>query len=98
MAMNHIDRVVDIERHGNGGRGVARTVKIDHHPREADQFVQARRILPARHRRLRAEIPAAVGKPIAGQLESRVRAQPVEIVGILKAAGDRQNAGAQDVR
>ena len=98
MAMNHIDRVVDVEGHSIGGRGVARTVEINQYAHQPDQLTKARRVLPARHRRLRAEISAAVGKPIAGQLESRIGAQPIEIVGILKAAGDRQNACAQDVR
>jgi hypothetical protein len=46
---------------------------------------------------LRAQIPAAVGKPVAGQLESRIAAQPIEIVGILKTAGDREDARAQNV-
>ena len=98
MAVDDVDRIVDVEGHGFGWHGIARTVKIDHHPHQADQLTQARRIFPARHRRLRTEIPAAVGKPIAGQLERRIGAPPIEIVGILKAAGDRQNARPQDVR
>ena len=33
----------------------------------------------------------------AGQLERGIAAQMVEVVGILVAAGDSQDAGAQDV-
>src|SRR5580693_5102111 len=40
---------------------------------------------------------SGVGQPPAGQLESRVAAQPVEIVGVLIAAGDGEDAGAQDI-
>jgi len=46
---------------------------------------------------LRAQIDAGVGQPAAGELEGRIQAQPVEVVGILVAAGDRENAGAQDI-
>ena len=47
--------------------------------------------------RLRAQIGPAVGQPPAGQLESRVAAQPVEVVSILIAAGNGEDARAQDV-
>ena len=55
------------------------------------------RVLPARDGRLRAQIGAAVGQPPAGQLERRIGAQPVEVVGVLIAAGDGEDAGPQDV-
>ncbi len=40
---------------------------------------------------------AANTESSAGEPEGRVGAQPVEIVGILVAAGDRKDTGAQDV-
>ena len=97
MAVNDIDGVVDIEGHGLGRRLVAGAVEIDHDPHQADQIAQPGRILPARDGRLRAQVGAAVGQPAASQLEPRIGAQPVEIVGILPAAGDGKDAGAQDI-
>ena len=97
MAVNDIDGVVDIEGHGLGRRLVAGAVEIDHDPHQADQIAQPGRILPARDGRLRAQLDAAVGQPAASQLEPRIGAQPVEIVGILPAAGDGKDAGAQDI-
>ena len=47
---------------------------------------------------LRAQIGSGVGQPPAGELERRVAAQSVEIVGIFIAAGDRENPGAQNIR
>ena len=44
-----------------------------------------------------AQIGSTVGEPSAGELEGRVAAQPVEIVGVLIAAGDRENPGAQNI-
>ena len=97
MAVNDIHRVVDVERHRRGRGRVAGAVEIDHHAHQADQIAQARRVLPARDGRLRAQIAAGVGQSPAGQLERRIEAQPVEIVGVLIAAGDGEDAGAQDI-
>jgi hypothetical protein len=38
-----------------------------------------------------------VAQPSAGQLERRIRARGVELAGILVAAGDREDAGADHV-
>jgi hypothetical protein len=46
---------------------------------------------------LRAEVPSGVGQATAGQLEARIPTQVVEVVGILVAAGDRQDPGPEDV-
>jgi hypothetical protein len=43
------------------------------------------------------QIGPAVGQPPARELESRVAAQPVEIVGVLIAAGNGEDAGAKDI-
>lgn len=96
--MHHVDGVVDIERHRRRRRRIAGTPEIDHHPHQAQDLAQRRGVLPARQGRLRAQVRSAVGQAAAGQLEGRVAAQGVEVVGIFPAAGDGQDAGAQDVR
>ena len=55
------------------------------------------RVFPARHRRLRTQIIATVRQAAARQLEPGISAQVIEIVGVFVAAGDRKNAGAQNV-
>ena len=37
VAVNHVDRVVDVEHDRLGRRGVARAVEVDHHPAEPDE-------------------------------------------------------------
>jgi hypothetical protein len=59
--------------------------------------VQVRCVLPPRHGRLRCEIITALRQPTAGQLEGSVAAQIIEVIGIRIAAGDGEDAGAQDV-
>jgi hypothetical protein len=54
MAVNDIHRIVDIERHRCRWDCVAGAVEVHHHAHQADQVAQARRVLPARDRRLRA--------------------------------------------
>ena len=80
-----------------GGRCVAGAIDVDHGVGQAHHLAQVGRILPARHGRLRAQIPPAVGQASAGQLEARIGAQMIEVVGILIAAGDGEHAGAQDI-
>jgi hypothetical protein len=46
---------------------------------------------------LRAQIAAAVRQAVAGQFEGGIGAQMVEIVGVFVAAGDGEDAGAQNV-
>ena len=98
VAVNDVDRVVDVEHDRLGRRGVAGAVEIDHHPAEPDEVAQSRRVLPARHGRLRAQVRPALRQPPAGELEGRIGAQPVEIVGVLVAAGDGEDAGAAGSR
>ena len=97
VPMHHVERVVDVQRHRRRRRGIAGTPDIDHHCHQAENFPQGGRILPTRHRRLRAQIPSAVGQAAAGQFERRITAESVEIIGVFPAAGDGQDAGAQDV-
>ena len=52
---------------------------------------------PGRDGGLQAQIGSAVEEPPPGELEGCVAAQPVEVVGVLVAAGDRENPGAQNL-
>jgi len=92
VTVDHVDRVIDIEHDCLGRRGVTRAVEIDHHPAEPDEVAQSRRVLPTRHGRLTHQVRPAHRQPPAGELEGGVGAQAVEIVGILVAAGDGQDA------
>ena len=96
-AVDDIDRLVDVERHRDRRGGIARTVEIDERPGQPHQFTRRRRILPAAHGRLARQTMDAAGQLTERQLEPRIMAQRIEIVGILIAAGDRQHASAQDV-
>jgi hypothetical protein len=47
---------------------------------------------------LRAEVRPGLRQASAGELEGRIKPQPVEVVAIGVAAANRQHAGAQDIR
>jgi len=97
VAVNDIKSVVDVERRRCGRGRIAGAIEIDHDSHQPDQAAQRGPVLPARDSWLRAQIGPAAGQPPAGQLESRVAAQPVEIVSVLLAAGNGEDASAQDV-
>ena len=97
MAVHHIDRVVDVERHARGRRLVALQPQIDQHIGKPDDGPEVWQVLGPRQRRLRAQVQPAVGQPTAGELEGRIVTQPVEIIAVLVAAGDRQDAGANNI-
>ncbi len=80
-----------------GRPGVAGAVEIHHGLHQPDHLAQAGGVLPTRHGRLRAEVPARVGQATAGQLDAGIPTQVVEVVGILVATGDRQDPRPQDV-
>lgn len=92
VAVNHVDRVVDIEHDRLGRRGVAGAVEVDHHPAEPDEVAQGRCVLPARYGRLAHQVRPALRQSPAGELEGGVGPKTIEIVGILVAAGDGQDA------
>jgi len=71
---------------------------IDHGVAHADDLARGRCGFPTRHGRLRAQLGAAVGQACAGQIETRIGARMVEIVGVFVTAGDREHARARDVR
>jgi hypothetical protein len=97
MAMRDVTGVVDVE--GNEGRRlfVRGYPLIDERICQTDQVTQGGRVLEPRQRRLGAKIAALVRQTLASELERRVGAQKVEIVGVLIAAADRENAGADHI-
>jgi hypothetical protein len=97
LAMHHVAGVVDVQGDGVGRRGVAGAVKIDQHAPEPDQVAQARGVLQPRDGGLAHQVGAALGQAAAGELEGGIGAQVVEVVGVRVAAGDRQDAGEQDL-
>ncbi|BDV36182.1 hypothetical protein SS37A_37120 (plasmid) [Methylocystis iwaonis] len=58
---------------------------IDERIGQADHVTEGGRVLEARQCRLRTQIAARLGQPAANELERRVGAQDVEIVGVLIA-------------
>src|SRR3954471_9236876 len=95
--MHDVDGVVDVQRHLARRAGMAGAIDVDHGVAQGGHLVPVRRVLPARDGRLRAQICTALRKASAGQLESGIAAQMVEIVAVLIAARDGQDAGAQDI-
>ena len=96
-AVDDIDRLVDVERHRRRRDRIAGAIKVDHDVHHPHQFARRRGILPAAHRRLAGKTDGAAGQLAGRQLEARVVAQMIEIIGILIAAGDRQDPRLQDV-
>ena len=96
VAVNHVQGVIDVQGDRLRLAGVAVAPGVDHGVGQADDGLQVRSVLPARDRRLRAQVAAAVGQAAAGQLERRIAAQAVEVVGVLVAAGDGQHSRPQD--
>ena len=93
-AVNPILRIVDVEhdpaRHLR--EAVAEQVHHrGHHPLERGGGGQ---VLQPAHRRLRAQIRAALGQPADRHLEGRVGPQRVAVVGIRVAGGDHERAKA----
>jgi hypothetical protein len=71
---------------------------IDQRISQPDRVLQRGRILQPPQRRLRTKIAARIGKPPAGQFERWIGAQKIQIVGILIAAGNGEDAGADHIR
>ena len=97
LAVHHVAGVVDVQGDRGGRCGVAGAVQVDQHPPEPDQVAQAGRVLQPRDGGLAHQVRAALGQAPAGELEGGIGAQMVEVVGILVPAGDRQDAGQQDL-
>ena len=88
---------LDVERHGLGLPRVGVHPGVDQGVGQPDHVAQTGSVLEARQPRLRAQVAAAVRQSAAGQLESGIGAQVIEIVGILVAAADREDAGPYHV-
>ena len=97
MAVHNIVGVVDIEPDRGRRSRVGRHPLIDERVGQAHHVSQRRRVFQPRQGRLRAQVPASVGQPPAGELERRIGAQVIEIVGVLVAPADRENPGADHV-
>lgn len=96
VAVDDIDRIVDIAHDCFGRGGIARTVKIDHDPAEPNEVTQARHVLEPGHGRLARQRRATLRQMPAGELQGRIRPERIEIIGILVATGDGEDAGQQD--
>jgi len=97
MPVHDIAGVVDVENDRGGLAFVGGHPLIDERVGQPDRVLQRWRVLQPRQRRLRTQVGARVGQPPASELEGRVDAQGVEIVGVLVTAGNRQDASAHHV-
>ena len=98
MAARHVARVVDVERDARRRRRVGRQPLVDQRIGQADRVLQRRRVLHPRQRRLRAQVGAGLRRSPARQLERRIGAQKIQVVGVLVAAGDGVDARPDHVR
>jgi hypothetical protein len=89
--MRCAERVVDVEDFPLAGP-YCRTSLIDESRREPRRLRLARRILQATDRRLRGQRRAALRTAPDRNLHQRVMPQPIQVDGILVAAGDRTDA------
>ena len=97
VAVHDIAGVVDIQNDRDRLAFVRRHPLIDKRVGEADRVLQRRRVLQPRQRRLRTQVRAAFRQTPAGELERRIGAQTIQIVGIFIAARDRKDARADHV-
>jgi hypothetical protein len=97
-AMHGIGGIVDIQRDGPGRAPVALAPQIHHGPCHPNERAQVGGVLPARQGRLRDQGIAAFRQTAARHLEGWVLAQIVQVVAIRVAAGNRKDAGAQNIR
>ena len=97
-AVHRIAGIVDVEGDRRRRGGEAAAEEIDQRRRHARHLNARRRVLQPAHGRLRTQRAAAFWRPADGQLEQRIGAQGVAVVGILVSAGDREHAEAQHRR
>ena len=91
-AVDGIVGVVDIEHDALGNALEAGAEQIDQRQPHASQFAPRRRVLEPGQGRLAHQIIARLGQAAAGQLERRIETQNVEVVAVLIAAGDGEQA------
>ena len=97
MAVHHVAGVVDVQHHTIRRGGIAVHPLIDQSIGQTDGIAQGRGVLQPGEGRLRRQIRTRFRQVPAGELERRISAQRAEIVAILIAARDGEDAGADHV-
>ena len=97
MTVRHVAGVVDVERDARRRHCVGGHPWVDERIGQAEHVLQPRRVFEPRQGRLGTQVAPAVGQPSAGELERRIAAQHVEVVGVLVAAADRKRPGPDHV-
>ena len=72
--------------------------QIDKRRRHARHLDAGRRVLKPAHGRLRTQVAPAHRRPADGELEQRIRAKRVAVVGVLVPTRDREHAEAEHRR
>ena len=94
LAVNPVLGVVDVEHDPARHLREAVAEQLDHRGHHALERGWLGQVLQSAHRRLRAQIGAALGQPADRHLERRVGAQGIAVVGVGVARGDHQRAKA----
>ena len=97
VAVHDIAGVIDVQRHRLGRGWIAGAIDVDHRGHQLRQLARGRCVLPAAHRRLTGKTRARTRQLAQRQAKAGIVTQRVEVVGILVAAGNRQNPRPQDV-
>ena len=97
MAMDDIAGIVDVERDGTRRLWIGIHPRIDERICQPDHILQAGRVFEPRQSRLRTEVVAGVWHAPAGELERRIMAQVVEVVGVLVAHRNSEDARSDHV-
>ena len=98
-AVHRVAGVVDVQRDRRWrGIGKAAAEDVDQGGRHARHLDARGRVLQTAHGGLGTQVAAALRRPADGQLEQRIVAQGVAVVGVFITAGDREHAEAQHRR
>ena len=98
MAVNPVAGVVDVERDRRRRGGEAAAEDVDQGGRHARHLDAGRRVLKPAHGRLRTQVAPAHRRRANGELEQRIRAKRVAVVGVLVPTHDREHAEAEHRR
>ena len=94
--MHPVESVVDIEHDALRHLTERGAVLVDQHPSEPQQRPHVGEVFQPRDGRLRAQLVLR-GQPVERQLEHRVAAQKIGVVGVLVTSRDHQHAEADDL-
>ena len=96
--VHRVAGVVDVQRdrRRRGREGAAE--QVDKRRRHARHLDAGRRLLKPAHGRLRTQVAPAHRRPADGELEQRIRAKRVAVVGVLVPTRDREHAEAKHRR